>query len=292
MPFAYRQVTVSGHRVDTEGTSTALNEIADVLVNEMGWTMEDDRRSQNGSSNVALTHKIVLNSNGGEGGHPNWFVTLTSGTTATAGSDTIGMQLATAYDTGTHDTAASGIETPTIHTSLNLNVDPDGPYTLWISGDKDGVVLVSQRHGDLMNWMTFGRGRHFLDDTLEPYGIYCYAQANNTLPTATAVRSIVGEPPVSLNGGAEGEFIAYTLTSTNDPRTGLGNDQDIWVILPILFTADDASPVRKGAIGFTNFFMAGNSNAGMLTPAEYTDEQTGRSYVFFGSSSTLVIRKS
>lgn len=113
MAFAFRQVTISGHRNDTEGTSKAINEITDVLVNEMGWGLEEDRRSQAGNAAVNLTHKVVFKSNGGEfSDQPNWYFTLTSGTAAPAGTDRIGFQMCTAYNTATHDTNASGVETP------------------------------------------------------------------------------------------------------------------------------------------------------------------------------------
>lgn len=60
MPFAFREVTISGILQTVEGTSAALNVITDVMVNEMGWILEDDRRAQAGSSNVTLTHKVVF----------------------------------------------------------------------------------------------------------------------------------------------------------------------------------------------------------------------------------------
>ena len=83
MPFSFREVTVSGFRADTEGTSKAISEIVEVLVNEMGWVLEDDRRTQAGSADVTLTHKVVFKNDTGESGtDSNWYFTITSATGA------------------------------------------------------------------------------------------------------------------------------------------------------------------------------------------------------------------
>ena len=291
MPFSFREVTVSGHRVDTEGTSAGINEIVDVLVNEMGWTMEDDRRAQAGNASVALTHKVVLNSNGGEGSHPNWFLTLTSGTAAGAGADTIGMQIHSSYDVGTNTTAASGVAAPISNAVFTINTDSDGAYRMWVSGDKNGVNIITQRHGGDFAWVTAGRGRHFLDDSLEPFGLYIHA-STALVPNLTSARGIANNPPEAFVNANEMEFLVYGVNNLHEPRTNLGNSEAVWSVLPVLFVARDTSPVRKGAIGFTNFFAAVDDVTGVLSTAEYLDPNTGRSYVFFGGTHTLVIRKS
>ena len=293
MAFAFRQVTVSGHRVDTEGTSQAINEITDVMVNEMGWVLEEDRRSQAGSTNVTLTHKVVFKSDGGEtGDQPNWYFTLTSGTSSTTGRDELGFQMCTAYNTATHDTNASGVETPPSHTTLQLYTDSDGPGSLWISGDKDGVVLVTKVRGT-KSFMAVGRAKHFLDDTLEPYGLYCYTAINSFIPTSVSVRGIVGEPPVAIANANEGEVLAYALAATNEPRVGLGNSESVWTAMPMVFTSDDASPSRKGAIGIcSNHWSATNWLTGIDEPTEFVVSGTEERYLAFGNTTSLVIRKS
>ncbi len=294
MAFAFRQVTISGHRADTEGTSKLLDEVTDVLINEMGWILEDDRRAQAGNANITLTHKVVFNSNGGEAiDQQNWFFTLVSGTTSTVGSDFVSMQLHSAYDTGTHDTAASGVETPSAHASLQLGADSNGPYTLWISGNKDGVVLVTKSRGSVKSWMTAGRSQHFLDDTLEPFGIYINAVSTTYTAAQTSVRSIVGDTPIALQAGLDGEFLAYTLAATNEPRSGLGNSEGIWTALPLVHTADNTSPSQKGAIGIcSNFWAATSNSTGIGEPTEFVVSGTGERYLAFGSATSLVIRKS
>ncbi len=293
MAFAFREVTISGGRNDTEGTSTALNEIRDVLLNEMGWVEEDDRRTQAGSSNVANTHKVVFNADGGEDGTgPNWFLTVTSGTTAGVGSDLLGIQVASAYDVSTHDTAASGVEIPTTHTTITLGADSNGYFNLWVSGDKDSVVFISNPRNSYTHVIA-GRGLLFLDTNAEPFGLYLKGAAN-TDPLSTSVRSIVGSPPVALAGTNEGEFLAPNLATTNEPRIGLGQEEAIFTILPITHLADDTSPVRKGAIGVVkNMWTGVNHSGGWIKESLLTISGSNQIYLAFPQTSdTLVVRKS
>ncbi len=293
MAFAFREVTISGGRNDTEGTSKALNEIRDVLLNEMGWVEEDDRRTQAGSSNVANTHKVVFNSDGGEDGTgPNWFLTVTSGTTAAVATDVLGIQVASAYDVGTHDTAGSGVEIPVAHSTITLNSDSDGYFNLWISGDKDSVVFLANPRNDY-RFVIAGRGLHFLDDNAEPFGLYLHG-SSNTNPLSSSIRSIVGSPPVALAGTNEGEFIAPGLLIGNEPRIGLGQDEAIFTILPITHMVDDTSPVRKGAIGVVrNMWVGVTQNAGWIKESLLTISGSSQTYLAFPQTTTsLVIRKS
>ncbi len=290
MTFGFRQVTISGHRADTEATSEVINEITDVLVNEMGWGLEDDRRSQAGSSNVTLTHKVVFKSNGGESGdQPDWYFTLTSGTGAAVGSNFVGSQLHTAYDIGTHDTAASGVETPTGHTTITLGTDSDGPFTLWISGDKDGVIFLT-KPGGIEKWLTVGRSQHFLDNTLEPFGLYINHSTTNFNAVSSIVDSIAGSPPTAFTVG---EFLSYSLIATNDPRIGLGGDEALWTAMPLLHTVD-VNASNKGAIGIcSNFWAMTQESTGIDTPTEFLASGTSNRYLAFGSTGlSLLIRKS
>lgn len=293
MTFAYRQVTISGHRNGTEGTSKALNEIVDVMVNGMGWVLEDDRRNQAGSATLSATHKVALRSNLGESGdQPQWHVVLTSGIAAAAPSDFIGCQISTAYDTTAHDVPGTGIETPTDHTSVRIDTDADGQFVLWISGNKDGVVLVTHEQGQF-NWLTFGRTQHFLTTSLEPYGIYTVSASTSINPTIGNVAGIAGEPPQSFTT-TEGLFLSYTLSSTNQPQYNLGEREAIFTAFPVIFAVNDVSPVRKGAIGICpNFWSAVTENAGIISPTEFVVSGTSERYMAFGgTTATLVIRKS
>ena len=292
MTFAYRQVTISGHRNGTEGTSKALNEIVDVMVNGMGWVLEDDRRTQAGNASIITTHKVALRSNLGESGNqPQWHVVLTSGTAAAVLDNLIGCQISTAYDTAAHDVPATGVEAPADHTSQSLGTDADGQFILWISGNKDGVVLVTQEQGQF-NWLTFGRSQHFLGNNLEPYGIYVVGAATPN-PNSTQAPSIAGEPPQTFTT-AEAGFLDYALATTNQPQYNLGEREAIFTALPLIHMVNDASPVRKGAIGIcSNFWSAVNENAGIISPTEFTVSGTTERYLGFGTAAaTLLIRKS
>jgi hypothetical protein len=293
MAFAFRQVTISGHRNGVEGMSQAINEIVDVMTNQMGWVLEDDRRAQAGNASIVNTHKVALHSNKGESNdQPTWHVVITSGTSATAPSDLLGFQISTAYDVAAHDVPGTGVETPTDHTIITLTGDSDGPFILWISGDKDGVILVTE-YQQAHTSVVFGRSQHFLSNSFEPYGIYLHSAAS-TIASTTAVRSICGEPPQAFINTNEGEFLAYGLASTNQPQYNLGETEAIYTALPLIHMVDDQSPVRKGAIGIcSNFWAAGPVTAGILKPMELIVSGTTNRYLVFGDTAdSLVIRKS
>jgi len=295
MAFAYREVVISGGRIDTEGTTKAIAEIEDVLVNEMGWLLHQDRRSQAGNTNVTLTSKIVLESNRGESGdQSNWYLTITSGTVAAPGSDLLGFQIHSSYDLGTFDTAATGVEAPASHTTFTMATDSDGFFTLWISGDKDGIVLVNNTR-NAYGHMLIGRSQHFLDDSIEPFGLYLVGSTTLTSPVSTTARSIAGSPPAAFGAANESEILGYGLATGNEPRQALGNEEPFFTALPLIHTVDDASPVRKGAIGVVSNAwgcapeLSGWSNESVITVSGSPDKE----YICFPESSNgLVIRKS
>ena len=290
MSFAFREVTISGLRTDVEGTSSALNEITDVMVNEMGWVIEDDRRLQSGSTNVTLTHKVVFNSDQGESGsESNWYLTITSGTSAAIGTNSLGLQIHSAYDVVTHDTAASGVETPAAHTTFTLGTDSDGIFNLWVSGDKDGIVLVTNET-NTYDHMIIGKSKTFLDASTEPFGLYI-AGAAGTTPGSTTVRSIVGNPPIALQNTNDGEFLTITLGINNEPRFNLGQVEPIFTVLPMVHTIDDAA--SKGAIGLVrNAWMAAPEDVGWLQESILTITGSNQTYLAFPDNSEgLVIRR-
>ena len=295
MSFAFREVTISGNKVGVEGTSAALNEITDVMVNEMGWVLEDDRRSQAGSSNVTLTHKVVFNSNSGESGSDaNWYFTLTSGTTSTAGTDNIGFQMATSYDTGTHDTSSSGVEVPTGHTSpIGMTLDSNGIFNLWISGNKDGITVIYNRQ-NTYGFLMVGKVKPFLDKSLEPFGLYFHAITTTTNPLTTSARSIVGQPPVAQESANESEFLSVSMVIGNEPRQGLGNTDAIFTLMPMVLTADGTSPLQKGFIGLIqNAWTVAPSSAGWIKESLVTISGSNQTYLAFPGSTTggMAIRK-
>jgi len=295
MSFSFREVVVSGTKDGTEGTSKCLNEIVDVMVNGMGWVMEEDRRLESGSTNVTLTHKVVFNSNGGESlDQSNWFFTITSGTVAAPGSDLLGLQIATAYDTGTHDTAASGVETPLGHTTLTVPVDSNGNFVLWVSGDKDGVVFVTHVRG-VYGYAIIGRGQHFVDNSIEPFGLYINSNASSTTVTSTTCRSIAGQPPQAFQNASEGEILGYSLGAINEPRVGLGSGETFFTAVPLVHTVDDGTPLRKGAVGLvSNAWSCAPATAGWVRETVITvSGSPNRQYIAFPDVSTngIVIRK-
>lgn len=293
MPFSFREVTISGLRQDTEGTSAALNTITDVLVNEMGWGLEDDRRTQPGNANVTLTHKVVFKNNNGESGNDvNWFITLTSGTALATDSNLIGSQIHSLYDVSIHDTATSGVETPLSHVTNTFNTDSNGNFKMWISGDKDAVVIITQVLNNF-SFMTFGKSKGFLGPNIEPYGIYLHSIAS-TIPTTTSVKSIVSNPPIAMQNANEGEFLSISTLTNNQPRINLGQQDPIFTFFPMVHTVDDGSPIRKGAIGLVRNAWAGiGANVGWLRPSLITVSGSIQTYLGFPDTSTaLVIRRS
>jgi hypothetical protein len=295
MPFAYRDTIVSGTRAGVEGTSQGINEIVDLMVNNMGWSLTDDRRNQAGNASEALTHKVVLSNGQGESGdQSNWYLTLASGSAAVVNQDTINMKIHSAYDTGTHLVPGSGVETPTTLVTHSISTDSDGNYRLWISGDKDGIAVVSVAR-DAYAIALAGRSQTFLDSSLEPFGCYLFSVAETAIAT-TAVKSLAGNPVQAFTGNGEGEFLIYGYSATNDPRMGLGNEEAFFSALPIVHTVDDASPLRKGAIGLvSNAWACAPATAGWLKGTVIVVSGTpNKEYIAFPSPSTagIVLRKS
>jgi len=289
MSFAFREVTISGSKLGVEGISTALNEITDVLVNEMGWVLEDDRRTQAGSTNVTLTHKVVFRNNGGESGTENsWYFTLTSGTAAAPGNNNVGFQLTDSYDTVTHDTSSSGVETPIAHTtSPVITLDSNGIFNLWISGDKDGIVIINNRE-NVYGVFSVGKSKTFLDSISEPQGLYSFTSTSNTATTTTTnVRVIAGNPPEAFTSTSETELLAVTMGTNNQPRFGLGQIDAIFTLLPLTLTVDDSSPTRRGFIGLArNIWVVAPTTVGWIKESLITISGSNQTYLAFPHTTT------
>jgi len=295
MSFAYREVVVSGTRDGVEGTSQCINEITDVMVNQMGWVLEDDRRAQAGSSNETLTHKVVFKSNLGESNdQPNWYMTITSGTGSAQRNNFLSFKIHSAYDVGTHDTAATGVETPSTISTLTLPTDSDGNFVLWISGDKDGIALVTNSRS-VYGHALVGRSQHFVDNSIEPFGLYINT-STDVNPATLSCRSIAGEPPQAFQNVSEGEILSYPFSTTHEPRMGLGSPEAFFTAMPLMHMTDDASPsIRKGAIGLiSGAWSCAPTGAGWVKETVITvSGSPDREYVAFPTTTNgLVIRKS
>jgi len=289
MAFAFRQVTVSGGNEGIESNSSIINEITDLLVNESGWLLEDDRRNQAGSNTLSDTHKVVFSSNGGESGtSPNWYLTLVSGTGASVGVDAISVQISTAYDSGTHSVPGSGIanvDTTSVSSLDSFNTDSDGYNALWIAADKDGVALFNNHEGS--DWGVFlaGKAIPFLNEDFEPYSVYIKTNTSPDLVT-NGWLGIVGNPPENITNNGDGQSFAYSLLSdNNEPRRNLGNDRLLFTGVPYLWAIDDISPSRKGALGLVRHVLAGAAEAaGLPFVGKMRIESTGQEFICFSSS--------
>jgi hypothetical protein len=296
MAFLFREVTVSGGNQALEGTSGVVNAITDFLT-DIGFSIEDDRRSQPGNANDTLTHKVVFNSNGGETGlRPNWYLQVSSGTAAAVNANNIGFNASTAYDVGTHNVPASGIEVATgaLSTWRSLVTDSDGYNAMFMAGDKDGFVLVLNQNGDITQVANMGRVNTFLDEDLEPYGLLCRTSTTTAINTTDA-RGIVGNnPPQPLTTAQDASIGVYALAVANEPRINLGNAEALFTALPYVWLVNDASPVRKGAIGYIPHVFAGASDtAGVPFIGKAVVSGTGQEFrVFSNISTSLYLRAS
>lgn len=295
MTFVYNEVTISGGNIGELGVTGILNAITDTMLSA-GWTMEDDRRARAGSATLSLTHKVVLKSNNGESGtSPNVYFTLTSGTAAATTATTLGMQVSGAYDVGAHAVPASGVKSPNTTTLSQLRtftVDPDGYNRLWIAADKDAISFVVNRQGTSYAVVDMGKGNNFLDETLEPYGVYL-SNLTSLSSTATSIFGLLGNNPVvSINATLDSSFFTYIFAAANQPTKGLGNQEPRWAAMPIAWVSVNTSPVNKGWIGYVKHKFSGASQVeGIPVVGEAEDVTTGKKFKVFGSTLTFFLRK-
>ena len=99
---------------------------------------------------------------------------------------------------------------------------------------------------------------------------------------------------MALTAAGEGEFLGIALATTNEPRQGLGQEEAIFTFLPLVHTVDDASPLRKGAIGMVrNMWLGVTSNVGWLRESLITISGSSQTYLAFpDTTNSLVIRRS
>lgn len=298
MVFSFKQVTISGGNQGVEGTSGVINAITDVLVNEVGWLIEDDRRSQPGSNSPATTHKIVFNSNGGETGtSPNWFLTLTSGTRSSIGLDTIATQISTAYDVGTHLIPASGvgvINNTNLAFFRTFSTDSDGYNQLFIAADKDGVAIFNNHRANSWGIFLAGKAITPFDASFEPYGVYLHT---STAPNVVGTDwlGIVGNPPSAVDSINDGSVLNFNTGAAQEPRTNLGNSEPVFTATPLVWSISDASPAQKGTgtIGFArHIFSMPTSTIGIPFIGKMLVPGTGQEFIVFGDSISIALRAS
>jgi len=291
MTFHFDEITVSGARFDTEGTSKGIKEISRVMTNYMGWTTHDDRTNQAGAN-----HKMVLRSTGEDPG-PAFYLVMTSGDNSGSVAppqDVISFQISTFWDASTH-TVGSGVITPANPGVAELGrTDSDGFYTLWVSGDKDSVVIVGKARNNY-NRVGFGRGENFLSPDYEPYGLYMLGGTGNTAidPFNTSIRSVVGNPPTAITAANDGAFRSVAFSSTNEPRRGLNPSEivPIFTAVPLVFFVEAAAStgaisIVKNMWGFLPATIGYNSETVLVSSG------TDREYMVFGDTSNgLLIRR-
>jgi len=294
MTFTFKHVVISGSTQGFEGTSATINALTDVLTNDMGWSLVDDRRTQPGNVSLADTHKVVLSTDGEIGSFPTWYLTLASGINATVNSNNLGLHISNAYDVGTHNVPASGVQVPIVRTGIGAILPvfaTNGHFNLWVSGDKDGVVIVWDANNSLSH-LKLGRSRHFLNDDLEPFGLY-YGYVTNLSPVDSNMASIVGNPAIGLVPTGQSGLITVGLSSSNEPRSGLGEVEPSFAILPLIHVATNGSN-KRGAIGVaTNIWTVApsSSDSGSVTGTILTSRTSGRKYlVFANTGQSLALR--
>jgi len=291
MPFSYRNATISGGSDDTlEGASAFIQTVEDVLVNEMGWVVEDDQTASAGAS-----HKLILRSNGEGSEFSTFYVVLTSGTGGgTANLNAITMQMATAWDSSAHVVPSSGVETVFAQTRLNTRSQED--FEFWISGDSEGVVFITRQNPSTYDSLSFGRANSFYSQTVNPFPLYVMGDTSNIILSASngAVRAIGGKTPRAFIGFECNTLPYFNLTAANQPYRQSGASS-IFVALPVLFNYRDSTPLAKGSAGtLRNSWSGAGSNENMLQESTLVASgtfgvQTYRA--FTTTSDSLIIRQ-
>jgi hypothetical protein len=315
MVYQYSEVKVDGTAEGVEGVSGALEQISTFMQN-CGWTLVDDRSSQPGSSNIETTHKYVFSSNGENGEYPTFFMTLTSGTSATVNSNLLGVTAHTAYDVGTNSIPASGARTttgaattmPNTITSLNVRSQDDNTE-IYMAGDSEMVHLVTRREitnnsSVTMDSISFGRFDSFMSVEENPYPMLINGANGTGIVTAGTVspRSIGGQPPRGFVNNSETTVLSTSPQSYADgvQPYSINSVDSIFFGYPMQVVYNDAtSPGWKGAAGMVRGAWLGADatrllNLSILTASGTFGEQTYRTFTHASTSTTpsLIVRKS
>jgi len=257
MVFKYKLATVSGTQEGVEGVSAAINEITDYL-QQAGWSLVDDRRSQPGSLDIALTHKVVFSSNGEEDNYPTFFLTVTSGNNASANSNGVNFLVHTAYDLSAHDVPASGVSSgpgnkPAGVETLQVR-SQDDDTEIYMSGDSEMVHFVTRRVNSnnissTMDNVMVGRFNSFMDLEENPYPLLTNGSSFIIITTEefVEVRGVGGNPPESFDASTDMEIRTFAVNSLQQPYN-IESADTVFTALPLVVSYTSAG-VRKGVAG-------------------------------------------
>lgn len=313
MVYLYRRVLVSGTAEGVEGVSAGLAEIS-TFMQDCGWTLFDDRSAQPGNALNTDHMKYVFSSNGEEGNYPTYFFTLTSGSTTSVNSNAVYFSCDSAYDIGTHTTAASGVTTRngTGNTDVNgdnrLQILSQSDNTeIYMAGDSEMVHLITRKESDnnstnTMDNVYFGRFNSFFTVDENPYPLIVMGQAGNGIVTATTSfpRGIWGNPPESSAARGQLTTIGMAVSFDNNQPYDMGVDS-IFTALPIAITYNNLAPyahkkayagtVRNGWISADRTRLA---NLSILTASgtEGAQEFITFTHQTLTSTPSIVVRKS
>lgn len=305
MVFNYKEVTVSGTSPGVEGVSRFIQE-AKTFLEGAGWTTVDDRSAQNGDNDSSLTHKIVFSSKGEAGTAPTFYLTIFSGSNASAASSQAYFLVHTAYDVSAHQVPASGVSNSATHTQSNATPlairSTDSNSEIWMSGDADAVTFVVKRSSNATyDSATVGKFKSFYTQQEEPYGLFIHSSNTVGLHLAgTAnLQGVSGNPPRRFD--ATGTSAGTLQTTAIGPLTSsqpynLGVATSIFQASPLLVVITNNGQAIKGVLGVlpTSWEGVGTSqgllNEGYLT-ASGVDFGTRIYRVFATTTASLIIRK-
>jgi hypothetical protein len=302
MPFQYQHFTISGSRDEVCGASEFVTKAKEFL-ESAGWTVVDDRRTEPGSAVDADTHKVVLSSDGEGHAYPTYYMTIASGTGSETNAPNVSFMMSTGYDVGTHDVLPTDAKIPgALGSSELVSVLAQDDFRVWMSGDSEGVVFITQGAPGPTNYdsLSLGRANPFYHVGIDPYPLYILEAAGTIItPGDASARLIAGNPPHAVTGNSQGVTLELTFAGANQPYTGSHTSvTSIFLAVPVVlaFTTSAANPYR-GAIGTArNHWYGAGTAAGMLAEATLTasgsfGEQIYRAFPP-NTVSSLVIRQS
>lgn len=307
MVFRYKLVTVSGTQEGVEGVSAGINEITTYL-QEVGWNLVDDRRSQAASNDISLTHKVVFSSNGEEDNYPTFFLTLVSGTSTATDQNAVTFLAHTAYDLTAHDVPASGVSSgpnnkPSAVERLQIR-SQDDDTEIYMSGDSEMVHFITRRVNlnnisSTMDNVMVGRFNSFMSIEDNPYPLIANGSTGITITTAefSEVRGTGGNPPEAFDASGSMEVRNYVINTAQQPYN-IGAADTVFNALPLLVSYNSAS-IGKGIAGTIRNAWALPANVGVLNLGNLIASGTFgiQEYLSFtvepnSSGDPLVVRKS
>ena len=306
MVYLYRRVLISGTEEGVEGVSAGLAAIS-TFMQDCGWNLYDDRSAQPGSSLDTTHMKYVFSSNGEEGNYPTYFMTLTSGSTASPNSNLMYMSISTAYDLGTHTTATSGVDTRSLLTNADTNGDgrfqimsQSDNTEIYMAGDSEMVHLISRKETDnnstnTMDNVYFGRFNSFFTVDENPYPLIVFGVPGNTISavTTTFPRGVWGNPPESSSIRGHVSTVAPTQITTSDPSQpyDMGVDS-IFIAVPIaVYYIGSASSPPQAVAGTVRNGWVGADRTRLLNLSILTASGSGgaQEYITFTNQTSLSI---